>query len=276
MKRIGYFFIVLLTASIVFLGHTYGQIPSPGGVSGTLVWYKINPLGTDKQGDYSFEDCLDKQSRIKTIYLENDKLVEKDRWVESRSNIITSNFNPLFPIKGNHLATMISLGKRNLSSFTSFGVFYSKDKQFKTNGVLYQIDRGDQDALSIDKKNLRYYGKNKAVVSGKEYGQKIGANLNNLKAKLKANLGILCHSKASRPAKRTVWGLPLKETQILIAPNTKKLSDKNYSGKYIKEAIDKPTDIYCSEFLLYSRFLSAIERKCVESYLAIKYGLYFH
>ncbi len=274
MKPIVYFFIAFFT-NLFILVDMYSQTPSPGGVSGQVMWCKINPLGTDKQGDYSFEDCSDKQSKIKTVYLKNDKLVEKAGWLENRSDIITSNFNPLFPIKeiDSRLATKINLGKINLSSFTSFGVFYSKDDQFANNGVVYQINRGDRDYLSIDKNSLRYYGQNNAIVSEKEYGEEIGANLSNFKAKLKSNLGILCHSKASCPSKRTVWGIPLKETQILIAPNTKKLSDKGYAGKYIKEAIDKPADIYCSEFLLYSRFLSAIERKCVESYLAIKYGL---
>lgn len=255
--------------SLLLLGFALGSFAqTPGGVSGSELWFKTAPLNSDLQGYYRWQDFSGDSIRLMLL----DSRGVKSELTLPNSSVHFFNFNPSLWLADGFRSLSASLKHGDLSQATVIGVFAPELATIGKDMVVYALDgrKGDGAILSKDKA-VRGRG-----VEPLDYGSASGEDLlyqssdslseNGFK---ESALRVVSYFKVSNPS-TTLWGDNSNTTLFIGTPST--------SGSF---GTDFPTSLfgnasirgYAPELIVFSRMLTPDERRKVESYLAVKYGI---
>lgn len=255
--------------SLLLLGFALGSFAqTPGGVSGSELWFKTAPLNSDLQGYYRWQDFSGDSIRLMLL----DSRGVKSELTLPNSSVHYFNFNPSLWLADGFRSLSASLKHGDLSQATVIGVFAPELATIGKDMVVYALDgrKGDGAILSKDKA-VRGRG-----VEPLDYGSASGEDLlyqssdslseNGFK---ESALRVVSYFKVSNPS-TALWGDNSNTTLFIGTPST--------SGSF---GTDFPTSLfgnasirgYAPELIVFSRMLTPDERRKVESYLAVKYGI---
>lgn len=244
---------------------------SPGGVNGADLWYKAVPATSNLQGLYRWQDFSGDSVALTLRGLSSQGNTE---FTQSRALLHTFNFHPAFSLSEGLFGKVARMKYSNLSQATVIGVFASLPDTDGTDMLLYGMG-GREGAGTV-------FTKDKAVrVQGTEpldYGSETGEDLlyastDSLPADgfRETSPRIATYLKADRPS-FSVWGeasdaaISFGTTYSAANPDFGTMFDESAFG-------NEEFDGYTPEFIVYSRYLTPLERRRAESYLAVKYGI---
>lgn len=236
--------LLISISSILYALCLWGQ--SPGGVPGAELWQVTTPTTVFLDSTYYWNDLSG--DTVKALYSGNAN-IEYD---QSRRFIQAFNFNPAFHFKTIIADSLISnLQHTNLSQTTILGVFAPDSTSIAHNARIYSAYGRENENFSVFKESIN------GVANNLQYGVDTTLNLladgeNDVAFKQSA-LRTMTYQRSFVP-NHSVWGEPT-ESSIIIPSN------------------DNSNFIFCPELIAYGRELSHFERRKVESYLAIKYGI---
>lgn len=221
----------------------WGQ--SPGGVPGAELWQITAATTVHPDSTYYWKD-LSGDGVI--AHLSNNANVD---YKQSRRFMQAFNFNHAFYFRASAIDSIISyLQHTNLSQATILGVFAPKPSSIANNARIYSVNGRAGEGFSVLKDSI--YG----IASNLHYGSDSTLNLiavGNDTVFKESALRTLAYQRSFVPT-HSIWGEPKESSMIIPIRN-----DTNA--------------IYCPEIIAYGRELSHYERRKVESYLAIKYGI---
>ena len=244
---------------------------SPGGVNGADLWYKAVPATSNLQGLYRWQDFSGDSVALTLRGLSSQGNTE---FTQSRALLHTFNFHPAFSLSEGLFGKVARMKYSNLSQATVIGVFAFLPDTEGTDMLLYGMG-GREGAGTV-------FTKDKAVrVQGTEpldYGSETGEDLlyastDSLPADgfRETSPRIATYLKADRPS-FSVWGeasdaaISFGTTYSAANPDFGTMFDESAFG-------NEEFDGYTPEFIVYSRYLTPLERRRAESYLAVKYGI---
>lgn len=234
---------LIFITSILYVLCLWGQ--SPGGVPGAELWQVATPTTVYLDSTYYWKD------------LSGDAVITHEsgsaniEFKQARRFMQAFNFNPAFHFKLLSADSIISnLKHTNLSQATILGVF-APSHHLSQESRIYDVNGRDGEGFSVYKSSI-------VRESGSlQYGS--GSTLNLLADNendaifRESALRTLSYQRSLVP-NHSVWG-ESKESSIIFPAN----NDSSF--------------IFCPEIIAYGRELSNYERRKVESYLAIKYGI---
>ena len=238
--------------SLLLLGFALGSFAqTPGGVSGSELWFKTAPLNSDLQGYYRWQDFSGDSIRLMLL----DSRGVKSELTLPNSSVHYFNFNPSLWLADGFRSLSAKLKHGNLSQATVIGVFAPELATIGKDMVVYALDgrKGDGAILSKDKA-VRGRG-----VEPLDYGSASGEDLlyqssdslseNGFK---ESALRVVSYFKVSNPS-TTLWGDNSNTTLFIGTPST--------SGSF---GTDFPTSLfgnasirgYAPELIVFSRMLT--------------------
>ena len=247
---------------------------SPGGVGSPELWFQARPTGTDLNGTYRWQDFSGDSLRL-NVYSDQGAAFGDEF---TNSSVRYYNGNPALSLnKSLDTKTReVRLKRTNLSQATIVGVF-APNANFDKEMILYGLNgRPGQGVLVTTDKIIP------SIESGKskfDYGQSEGmdlmyssndseSNVNDFRVK---SMRIAAYYRSIAPAK-SVWGE--KDIATLSLGSTYNKNNVNYNSTFsLSSAENRAFSGYIPELIAYNRLLTPIERRRVDSYLAIKYGL---
>ena len=234
--------LLIFIMSILYALCLWGQ--SPGGVSGAELWHVTSPTTVYLDSTYYWKDLSG--DAIMAHELSNANIEYK----QSRRFMQAFNFNPAFHFKLLLEDLISNLKHTNLSQATILGVF-APSSHIDQDAIIYDVEGKLDEGFSVYKDSIK--GESSSLFYG------VGSSLNLLAedstdvAFKESALRTLTYQR-SFVSNHSVWGEPT-ESSIIIPSN------------------DNSNFIFCPELIAYGRELSHYERRKVESYLAIKYGI---
>lgn len=136
--------------SLLLLGFALGSFAqTPGGVSGSELWFKTAPLNSDLQGYYRWQDFSGDSIRLMLL----DSRGVKSELTFPNSSVHYFNFNPSLWLADGFRSLSAKLKHGNLSQATVIGVFAPELATIGKDMVVYALDgrKGDGAILSKDK-----------------------------------------------------------------------------------------------------------------------------
>jgi hypothetical protein len=136
--------------SLLLLGFALGSFAqTPGGVSGSELWFKTAPLNSDLQGYYRWQDFSGDSIRLMLL----DSRGVKSELTLPNSSVHYFNFNPSLWLADGFRSLSASLKHGDLSQATVIGVFSPELATIGKDMVVYALDgrKGDGAILSKDK-----------------------------------------------------------------------------------------------------------------------------
>ena len=255
--------------SLLLLGFALGSFAqTPGGVSGSELWFKTAPLNSDLQGYYRWQDFSGDSIRLMLL----DSRGVKSELTLPNSSVHYFNFNPSLWLADGFRSLSASLKHGDLSQATVIGVFAPELATIGKDMVVYALDgrKGDGAILSKDKA-VRGRG-----VEPLDYGSASGEDLlyqssdslseNGFK---ESALRVVSYFKVSNPS-TTLWGDNSNTTLFIGTPSTSGSFGTDFLTSLFGNASIRG---YAPELIVFSRMLTPDERRKVESYLAVKYGI---
>ena len=255
--------------SLLLLGFALGSFAqTPGGVSGSELWFKTAPLNSDLQGYYRWQDFSGDSIRLMLL----DSRGVKSELTLPNSSVHYFNFNPSLWLADGFRSLSAKLKHGNLSQATVIGVFAPELATIGKDMVLYALDgrKGDGAILSKDKV-VRGTG-----VEPLDYGSTSGEDLlyqssdslseNGFK---ESALRVVSYLKTNNPS-TSLWGDNSNSTILLGTPYSANNMNTDYTTSLFGNNSIRG---YAPELIVFSRMLTPDERRKVESYLAVKYGI---
>lgn len=244
---------------------------APGGVKSPEVWFGTFQMTYNPQGSYFWKDLAG--DSVRNLLYDTRGAGYGTEFTQSRSSFITLNFNPTLNLSAQNTPKEALLRFSNLVQATILGVFMPRPTNIGTDAMLYTIDgRAGEGSLMSKDKALRMG--DSYLDYGKDTGEDLLFSSQDSKDEQTFRTTaprILTYLKADRPL-HNVWG---EGTRSVIttgyaynASNVNNTTAFN-AGLFGNNAFDG----YTPELIAYGRMLSPLERKKVESYLAIKYGI---
>lgn len=217
------------------LSTLYVLAQGPGGVTGAELWHIATVNSTDTS--YVWKDYSGDDVRFRSINA-NQLIIQPQSWMQS------FNFHPALhfdSISGNSI-----LGHTNLAQTTVIGVF-APDEQF------YQ--------QIAHKELLKIYGRNNERIRMTTDSVQDSSYLDlhhsyyvgNYSSFPELALRTITYERSNKP-NHSVWG-------------------ERTSSSLLFNETNRPFTGYCPELIVYGRMLSQKERRKVETYLAMKYGI---
>ncbi len=241
---------------------------SPRGFNdGADVWFMTVPVSNNLQGRYHWFDVAGDSL---SLYAYN-RNVGNYTFTQDRSQLKFLNFNPAMDFSKGDSPKWGNLFRSNLTQATIIGVFapYS----FTKESVIYGVASGDGGgSLVTNDKIVRPNS-----ISPLDYGDTNGEDLQ-YTSKDSVTLDIfkehatkvLTYYRAAAP-NTSVWGSP---GGTLTIGGTYSASNEHFNGPFNTNTFDNNVfEGYTPELLIYNRLLTPGERRRVESYLAMKYGV---
>ena len=130
--------------SLLLLGFALGSFAqTPGGVSGSELWFKTAPLNSDLQGYYRWQDFSGDSIRLMLL----DSRGVKSELTLPNSSVHYFNFNPSLWLADGFRSLSASLKHGDLSQATVIGVFAPELATIGKDMVVYALDgrKGDGD-----------------------------------------------------------------------------------------------------------------------------------
>lgn len=241
---------------------------TPGGVSGSELWFKTSPLTADLQGYYRWQDFSGDSTQLTIV----DSRGSTHELTLPKSSVHFFNFNPSLLLPDGFRSLSAKLTHSNLSQTTVIGVFAPDLATVGKDMVLYGIDgrKGDGAILSKDKA-VRGTG-----VESLDYGSTSGEDLlcqsgDSLSedAFKESALRVVSYFKVSSPS-TSLWGESGNSTLLLGTPYSSGNMGTDFTTSQFGNNALKG---YVPELIVFGRMLTPDERRKVESYLAVKYGI---
>ncbi len=271
MKRSTFYFFLLF----ICLTGLYGQNTSPGGINGAKLWFKTAPVSSNLNGLYKWQDF----SKDSTLLLRYDTLGAGQglEYTLARNKIRTYNFNPAIDLSSAYKSKEILIKNSNLSQATIIAVWGPDSIDFNTAKFLFALNGRKSESIQFTKNKVI-----QSIESGKSvmnYGNEEGKNLQYQPNETEISvskyherfLRIGTYYKANKP-NTSIWGEQQKAV-ISLGFTFLKTNINNTSTFDDKLLNNKEYLGYTPEFIVYNRLLTPLERRNVETYLAIKYGL---
>lgn len=217
------------------LSTLYVLAQGPGGVSGAELWHIATVNSTDTS--YVWKDYSGDDVQFRSIN-DNQLIIQPQSWIQS------FNFHPALhfdSISGNSI-----LGHTNLAQTTVIGVFAPDEPLYQqiAHKELLQLLGRDGEDIRITTDSVK--DKSHIDLHHSYYPE-------NYSSFPELALRTITYQRSNMP-NHSVWGEPT--LSFLRFNETNRL----FTG-------------YCPELIVYGRMLSQKERRKVETYLAIKYGI---
>lgn len=223
----------LLTTCILSLLYALAQ--GPGGVFGAELWHIATAHETDTT--YAWSDYSGDYSSFRSIS-GNQLIVQPQSWMQS------FNFHPALHFDS--ISGITLLGLANLAQTTVIGVFAPDEllsQQSLHKEIFHSVGRASEDMRMTTDSVLDESSQNL-------YHTYHAANYSPFN---ELALRTITYERSNTPH-HSVWGEP-----------------STSSFKF--NEIDRTFTGYSPEFIVYGRMLSQLERRKVETYLAMKYGI---
>lgn len=244
---------------------------SPGQVSGAEAWLKTVPLTTDLQGYYHWRDFSG--DSVRTNLYDAKGAAYGGEFTQRHTWIRTFNFNPALNFSEGNQPKESLLKYSNLAQMTVIGVFAPTTTAYNKDEVLYAVS-GRKGAGSL-------VSRDKAVgqqgIEPLNYGSTAGEDLlysgserQTAEEFKSTSPRIVSYIRAYAPV-HSVWGEGRRAT---ITTGTYRDGDVNFSTAFDKSLFGGGAlNGYTPELIAYGRTLTPLERRQVETYLAIRYGI---
>lgn len=240
----------------------------PGGVNGGELWFKTAPVTSDLEGYYRWQDFSGDSVRLMLV----DNRGAKSELTLPKSSVHYFNFNPSLYLADGFRSLSAQLKHNNLSQATVIGVFAPELASIGKDMVLYALDgRKDDGAILSKDKAIRGTG-----VEPLDYGSTSGEDLlyqssdslseNDFK---ESALRVVSYFKVNNPS-TSLWGEGSNATVLLGTPYSAGNMDTDYTTSLFGNNSIRG---YAPELIVFGRMLTPDERRKVESYLAVKYGI---
>ncbi|APD06948.1 thrombospondin-1 [Flavobacteriaceae bacterium UJ101] len=278
MKKL--YFCRVLILSIFYLFELQAQqviSPAPGGVQGVEAWFKTEP----KEGsttEYHWKDYGGDEVKLNT-YNSTEFFNIYDKEDLSKNEIRFFNFNPALQL--GYLKTgqensyrEFTLNCTNLSQMMIFGAFAPIGTTFEAEKHLYTINGKPKEGISFTTDKVI-----ESVESGKtplDYGEEEGEDLMHTDTTSESDyregaMRLATYYRMNQP-NYSIWG-EKQQANVSLGDIFNSNNTHNTSTFDENEFINRKFSGYIPEFIVYSRYLNPLERRRVESYLALKYGL---
>ena len=260
--------------SVIALSFSFchlAKAQSPGGVTSREVWFRAVPATSNLQGYYLWKDFSG--DSVRNLLYDSRGAAYGTEFRQQRDNITTFNFHPALDLSERTVPKEALLRYSNLYQATVIGIFAPKASSYNSDAVLYHIDgrSGTGSLLSKDK-----------IVRGAgteplDYGKDSGEDLlytesDSLDADgfRESSPRIVSYLKADAPS-HTIWG----ESSRSVITTGYSYSTDNLNGNttFSGSFGNKTFEGYIPELIAYGRMLTPLERRKVESYLALRYGI---
>ena len=241
---------VFLLLPCILLYQLSAKAQSPGGVEGCEAWFVTTPVTSDLNGSYRWSDL----SGDSTTLLHVNGSLAGTEVTEPRDSVQTFNFHPalrLSPALGFMDAV---LRRTNLAQTTIVGVFVPD-----STGEARLLAVAGRDTAMVTRDKILHCGESDTL----DYSPDLSHAF-----ELETAPKVVSWQKAMVPhhspwgeaneATLSLGGDPLAGTPSFTTANFGNL--QGMSG-------------WCPELVAYGRTLSPYERTCVETYLALKYGI---
>lgn len=235
--------LLIFITSILYALCLWGQ--SPGGVPGAELWQVATPTIVYLDSTYRWKDL---SGDAIMGHVSGNANIE---YKQARRFMQAFNFNPAFYFKFLSADSIISnLKHTNLSQATILGVF-APSHHLSRESKIYEVNGRNGEGLSVYKSSI--VGESGSLQYGSGSTLNLLADNENDALFRESALRTLTYQRSFVP-NHSVWG-ESQESSIIFPAN----NDTSY--------------IFCPELIAYGRELSHYERRKVESYLAIKYGI---
>lgn len=244
---------------------------SPGGVKGTELWFQTLPVTADLQGAYRWMDLAGDSVKLRSLDRSGKPGSE---YTQTRSFAPAFNFHPALYLSGGSYGKTASFKFSNFSQATVFSVFALPPESHDKDMLLYSLDgrKGGGSILSKDKA-VRANG-TEPLDYGKDTGEDLLFSSSDRQSATdfrESSVRVLTYLKSNRPG-TGLWGE--NSVSNLFVGGTYSASNPQFSTGYDATAFgNNRFDGYSPEVIIYGRYLSPAERRKVESYLAVKYGI---
>lgn len=257
----------MLFSSLFCLSALLGIASPPGPVDGTAVWFRTAPVSGNLQGLYRWFDF----SGDSSVFYSWNKASGSYEFTQLRSQLKTINFNPALDFSKGDSVKWGELWRSSLSQGTFIGVF--APYELTTEGVIYGIASGDGGGSLVTSDKVVRPGGAEPL----DYGDLLGEDLlytekDSIPQELfkEHSPKVLTYYRAANP-NTSVWGCP---DGILTMGSAYNVSDEHFNGPFDVSGFNNTGfKGYSPELLIYNRILTPGERRRVESYLAMKYGI---
>lgn len=244
---------------------------SPGGVKGTELWFQTLPVTADLQGAYRWMDLAGDSVKLRSLDRSGKPGSE---YTQTRSFAPAFNFHPALYLSGGSYGKTASFKFSNFSQATVFGVFALPPESHDKDMLLYSLDgrKGGGSILSKDKA-VRAHG-TEPLDYGKDTGEDLLFSSSDRQSATdfrESSVRVLTYLKSNRPG-TGLWGE--NTVSNLFVGGTYSASNPQFSTGYDEASFgNNRFDGYSPEVIIYGRYLTPAERRKVESYLAVKYGI---
>lgn len=244
---------------------------SPGGVKGTELWFQTLPVTADLQGAYRWMDLAGDSVKLRSLDRSGKPGSE---YTQTRSFAPAFNFHPALYLSGGSYGKTASFKFSNFSQATVFSVFALPPESHDKDMMLYSLDgrKGGGSILSKDKA-VRANG-TEPLDYGKDTGEDLLFSSSDRQSATdfrESSVRVLTYLKSNRPG-TGLWGE--NSVSNLFVGGTYSASNPQFSTGYDATAFgNNRFDGYSPEVIIYGRYLTPAERRKVESYLAVKYGI---
>lgn len=257
---------------VLCAGGLYAQ--SPGGVTSPELWFQTKPTGADLNGNYRWQDFSGDNLRLNVYDSRGAAYGDEfsNSAVRSYNGNPALNMNKLLDSKSRE----VQLKRTNLSQATIVGVF-APNANFDKEMLLYGLFGRSGQGVYVTTSQII-----PSVESGKSkfaYGTTQGMNLMYSSGSAESNVNefrvqsmrIAAYYRSIPPA-TGIWGE--KGMAVLSLGSTYTKSNVNYNSTFsMSSSENRAFSGYIPELIAYNRLLTPLERRRVDSYLAIKYGL---
>lgn len=244
---------------------------SPGGVKGTELWFQTLPVTADLQGTYRWMDLAGDSVKLRSL----DRIGKPgSEYTQTRSFAPAFNFHPALYLSGGSYGKTASFKFSNFSQATVFSVFALPPESHDKDMLLYSLGgrKGGGSILSKDKA-VRANG-TEPLDYGKETGEDLVFSSSDRQSATdfqESSVRVLTYLKSDRPG-TGLWGE--NSVSNLFVGGTYSASNPQFNTGYDETAFgNNRFDGYSPEVIIYGRYLTPAERRKVESYLAVKYGI---
>lgn len=258
---------IFLISSLCGLSAFLAFARPPGPVDGADAWFKTVPVSGNLQGSYRW---LDFSGDSATLYWQ-DRATGTHVFTQDRSQLKTLNFNPALDLSKGGTLKWSELLRSPLTQGTFIGVFLPYS--FTAEGVVYGIASGDGGGSLVTSDKIVRPGTTEPLDYGDLQGEDLvhtGKDSVSLDVFKEHAAKVLTYYRAANP-NTSVWGGP---GGILTIGGAYNASDGHFNGPFDPSKFNNAVfEGYSPELIIYNRMLAPGERRRVESYLAMKYGI---
>ncbi|MBF0575577.1 T9SS type A sorting domain-containing protein [Dysgonomonas sp. GY617] len=246
---------------------------SPGGVGNPELWFKTVPVSSDLNGNYRWQDFSGDSLRLNVYNSQGASFGEEfvNTAVRFFNGYPALTLNKLLDSNNRN----VLLKRSSLSQATIIGLF-APNANFNSESLLFGLNGRPGQGVWVGNNKI-YPG----VQSGKakfDYGESEGMDLMYSSNDVESNANdFRVHSARiaayyrSVPPATGIWG---DKDKAVLSFGTYKSNDVNSNSAFsLTSSENRAFSGYIPEFIAYNRLLNPLERRQVDSYLAVKYAL---